>query len=357
MIIDLVYPTFSMSVTGAIFVFMHVPDGFLDAPTSVGTGAMAAAGVAIALRKAREELADRAAPLAGLTAAYVFAAQMINFPVGAGTSGHLMGGALAAVLVGPWTAVLCLTVVLMVQALLFADGGLTALGTNVTLMAIVTVAVGWAVTRAALTVLPKRPTSVVPAAAAGAFLSVPVAAAVFALLFAVGGQAGVPFGSLVATMVGWHVLIGVGEAVITGLTVSAVVAVRPDLVHAARGLMPALQLKQPDGSVVTAEPRPPTKRPLRPVLVAGLGVAAVLAGGLSFYASSNPDGLEFVAAGEGFAETAGEHALGGFALAAYGEIGGIPVGVAGLIGVVVTVGAAVVVFRLVSRRSRAAKSA
>ena len=124
---------------------MHVPDGFLDAPTSVVTGAVAVAGVGLALRGARRELDDRTAPLAGLVATFVFATQMLNFPVGAGTSGHLMGGALAAVLVGPWTAVLCVSVVLIVQALLFADGGITALGTNITLIGLVTVAVGWVV--------------------------------------------------------------------------------------------------------------------------------------------------------------------------------------------------------------------
>ena len=113
---------------------MHVPDGFLDAPTSVATAVVAAGGVALALRRARTELDDRTAPLAGLVAVFVFAAQMLNFPVGAGTSGHLLGGTLAAVLVGPWTATLCLTVVLAVQSLLFADGGITALGTNVILM-------------------------------------------------------------------------------------------------------------------------------------------------------------------------------------------------------------------------------
>ena len=107
---------------------MHVPDGFLDAPTSAATGVVAAAAVAVSLRGARRELDDRTAPMAGLVATFVFAAQMINFPVGAGTSGHLMGGALAAVLVGPWSAVLCLSVVLVVQALLMAaiadaDGG------------------------------------------------------------------------------------------------------------------------------------------------------------------------------------------------------------------------------------------
>ena len=112
---------------------MHVPDGFLDAPASAATAVVAAGAVALSLRGARRELDEKTAPLAGLVAVFVFAAQMINFPVGAGTSGHLLGGVLAMVLVGPWTATLCLTAVLLVQALLFADGGITALGTNVTL--------------------------------------------------------------------------------------------------------------------------------------------------------------------------------------------------------------------------------
>ena len=135
---------------------MHVPDGFLDAPTSLATGAVAVVGVAAALRGARRELDDRTAPVAGLVATFVFAGQMMNFPVGAGTSGHLLGGALAAVLAGPWTAVLCVSVVLLVQALFMADGGITALGTNITLMALVGVGVGWLVFCLARAVLPKR---------------------------------------------------------------------------------------------------------------------------------------------------------------------------------------------------------
>ena len=158
---------------------MHVPDGFLDAPTSLGTAAVAAVGVGLALRGARRELDDRTAPLAGLVAAFVFAAQMLNFPVGAGTSGHLLGGALAAVLVGPWTATLSLSVVLLVQGLLFADGGLTALGTNITLMGLVGVWSGWLVFRAVQTVLPKRVSMVVPSAAIAAMASVPVTAVAF----------------------------------------------------------------------------------------------------------------------------------------------------------------------------------
>lgn len=215
---------------------MHVPDGFFDAPTSVATGVVAATGVALALRKARAELDDRTAPMAGLVAAFVFAGQMINFPVGAGTSGHLLGGALAAVLVGPWTGALCISVVLLVQSLFMADGGLTALGTNITLMALVGAFVGYAVFRVVLLVLPRRVGSVPVAAAIGALVSVPAAATAFTLLFAVGGTADVATGRVLAAMLGWHVVIGVGEAVVTGLVVSAVVASRPDLVHGARGL-------------------------------------------------------------------------------------------------------------------------
>jgi len=222
---------------------MHVPDGFLDAPTSVATGLVAAGAVGVALRKARTELDDRTAPMAGLVAAFVFAAQMINFPVGAGTSGHLMGGALAAVLVGPWTGLLCVAVVLVVQALFMADGGITALGTNIVLIGVVTALVGYVAFRALQAVLPRRVGTVAPAAAVAAFVSVPVAALVFSLLFAVGGTAPVDAGKVLTAMLGWHVLIGIGEAVVTGLVVGAVVAVRPDLVRGARPLVEARELE------------------------------------------------------------------------------------------------------------------
>jgi len=200
------------------------------------------AGVAVALRGARRELDDRTAPMAGLVAAFVFAGQMINFPVGAGTSGHLLGGALAAVLVGPWTAVLSISVVVIVQALLMADGGITALGTNVTLMALVAVVTGWLAFRALQAVLPKRRPFVAPAAAVAAFVSVPAAAAAFAALFAVGGTAPLEVADVFAAMLSWHALIGVGEAVITGLVVGAVVGVRPDLVYGARATLSAVPL-------------------------------------------------------------------------------------------------------------------
>jgi cobalt/nickel transport system permease protein len=228
---------------------MHVPDGWLDAPTSVQTGVVAAAGVALALRGARRELDDRTAPMAGLVAAFVFAAQMINFPVGAGTSGHLLGGALAAVLVGPFTAALCLAVVLLVQGLLFADGGISALGTNITLFSVVAVGSGWLVFRATQAVLPKRLSLVPVAAAVGALVSVPVTALAFVGLFAVGGLAPVPLDAVVTAMLGWHVLIGIGEALITGVVVSSVIAARPDLVHGARRALSAQRLVVRDGEV------------------------------------------------------------------------------------------------------------
>jgi cobalt/nickel transport system permease protein len=222
---------------------VHVPDGFLDAPTSVATGVVAAVGIGIALRGARRELDDRTAPLAGLVATFVFATQMLNFPVASGTSGHLLGGALAAVLVGPSTGLLCMAVVFLVQCLLFADGGITALGTNICLMGIVTVVVGWAVFRGAQAVLPKKVSMVAPAAAAAALVSVPVASMVFVALYAAGGTVDIPLGQLTTAMVGVHTLIGIGEAAITFLAVGSIVAVRPDLVYGARRVLAARTLQ------------------------------------------------------------------------------------------------------------------
>lgn len=222
---------------------MHVPDGFLTAPVSVGTGLAAAGGVAMAIRGAREELDEKTAPMAGLVAAFIFATQMINFPVGAGTSGHLMGGVLAAVLVGPYTGALCVTVVLIVQGLLFADGGLTALGTNIVLMALVTALGGWLIFRGLVKSLPKTRTGLLASSGIAALLSVPLAAFVFVGLYIIGGAVGIDLGALTATMLGVHVLIGLGEAAITVAVVGAVLSARPDLVYGARHLTRELTLR------------------------------------------------------------------------------------------------------------------
>jgi cobalt/nickel transport system permease protein len=222
---------------------MHVPDGFLDAPTSVATGVVAATAIGVNHDKARKELDDKTAPMAGLVAAFIFAVQMLNFPVASGTSGHLMGGALAAVLVGPWTGVLCLSVVFLVQCLLFADGGITALGTNITLMGLTTVLVGWLVFRGLQLVMPKRLSLVPVQAGIGALLSVPVASFLFVVLYAIGGTADIPLDKLATAMVSVHVLIGIGEGVITFLAISAILAVRPDLVYGARPILSRRELE------------------------------------------------------------------------------------------------------------------
>jgi cobalt/nickel transport system permease protein len=215
---------------------VHAPDGFIDGPTSLAMGVVAAAGVGLCLRRAGQELEEKQVPLAGLTAAFVFAVQMLNFPVASGTSGHLLGGVLAAVLVGPWTGALCVTVVVAVQALLFADGGLTALGFNVVNMALVTALGGYLVFVGLRKVLPRTRFGVSLASGLAAGLGVVLASLSFTLQYAIGGTGGADVGTVGASMVGVHVLIGIGEGVITALTVSAVLASRPDLVHGARDL-------------------------------------------------------------------------------------------------------------------------
>jgi cobalamin biosynthesis protein CbiM len=206
---------------------MHIPDGFLDVQTSVIFTGLSAAGVAVALKGARSQLDEKTAPLAGLTAVFIFAVQMLNFPVAAGTSGHLIGGALAAILVGPWAATLALTIVLLMQAFLFADGGLTALGASTFNMSIVGVWTGYG----AFLLVRKKKASIPVAAAIGGFISVPMAAISFTLQYAMGATATYSTTTVLGAMVGTHTLIGIGEGLITGLTVSAVIASRSDLVY------------------------------------------------------------------------------------------------------------------------------
>jgi cobalt/nickel transport system permease protein len=214
---------------------MHIPDGFINATTSLGAGAAAIGGLSVAIRRSAATLEDRQVPLAGLVAAFVFAAQMLNFPVAAGTSGHLIGGVLAAVLVGPWAGVLCLTVVLLVQAL-FADGGLTALGLNVFNLAFAAGLGGYGLFLGLRKLLPASRSGVVLSAGVASGLSVVVAAITFLVEYSLGANVGVPIGTVAGAMVGVHLLIGVGEAIITAMTVSAVLNMRPDLVHGARDL-------------------------------------------------------------------------------------------------------------------------
>lgn len=210
---------------------MHIPDGFMDIPTSAAFGTLALAGTAIALKKAKNEVDDRTAPMAGLTAVFIFAVQMLNFPVAAGTSGHLLGGALAMVLVGPYAACLAITVVLGVQALLFADGGLTALGLNVFNLSVIAVLVSFLVFKLMVKLLPKSKSAIPLAAGIAAFVSVPISASAFTLQYAIGGNGTAPVETVFIAMFSTHLLIGIGEAVITMLTVSAILASRSDLVY------------------------------------------------------------------------------------------------------------------------------
>ena len=226
---------------------MHIPDGFIDVQTSAVFAGLAAAGIATALKGARTQLDEKTAPLAGLTAVFIFAVQMLNFPVVAGTSGHLLGGALAAVLVGPWAATLALTVVLLIQGLLFADGGLTAIGLNVFNMGILGVWAGYGIFLLIRKLLPKNKSSIAAAAALGGLLSVPAAAIGFTIQYAMGGATGtVSISAVLSAMVGTHVLIGIGEALITGLTVSAVLASRSDLVYGWKNTNQKLEIRSAD---------------------------------------------------------------------------------------------------------------
>ncbi|MER5393205.1 energy-coupling factor ABC transporter permease [Saccharopolyspora sp. NPDC002686] len=214
---------------------MHMSDGLLSAPTAVLFAAVAVAGLSLALVKARGDLDDRTAPMAGLVAAFVFAAQMINFPVLPGVSGHLLGGALAAILAGPWVGALCVAIVLVVQALLFADGGLTMLGANITNMALIGTAVGYLVALALRRVATRSRGGLLVTAFVAAWVNTVAASGGFVLEYAIGGAAGYGTGTAAIAVVGVHCLIGLGEGVITAATVGAVAAVRPDLVHLLRG--------------------------------------------------------------------------------------------------------------------------
>jgi cobalt/nickel transport system permease protein len=209
---------------------MHIPDGFLSPEVAAVCAVPAVGAVGYGLRRASRELDERRVPLLGVTAAFVFAAQMLNFPVAGGTSGHFLGAALAAILLGPWLAGVVLSVVLVVQAFVFADGGVTALGANVLNMGVVGALVVGGLMVGAQRVLPKRRGVFLAVAGVGAWLAVVAGAVACSFELALSGT--VPLGTVLPTMLGVHVLIGVGEAVITVAAVSAVLSTRPDVVRA-----------------------------------------------------------------------------------------------------------------------------
>ena len=230
-------------------VAMHMSDGLVNAPTAAVFGLVAAIGLAIAASRARADLDERTAPMAGLVTAFVFAVQMINFPILPGASGHLLGGALVAILVGPWVGSLCIAIVLVVQALLFADGGLTALGMNITNMALVGTFTGYAVAYALRRFAARSRTGLLVTSFVAALINTVVASLAFVLEYAIGGAGGAGLGTVFSLMVGLHVLVGIGEGIITAATVGAVAAVRPDLVYLLRGTRPAVTLRTPGEAV------------------------------------------------------------------------------------------------------------
>jgi cobalt/nickel transport system permease protein len=211
---------------------MHIPDGFLSAEVAAACAVPAAGAVAYGLRRANRELDERRVPLLGVTAAFVFAAQMLNFPVAGGTSGHFLGAALAAILLGPWLAGLVLSVVLVVQAFVFADGGITALGANMLNMGVIGALVVGGLMVAARRVLGDRRGVLLAVAGAGAWLAVVAGAVACSFELAISGT--VPLGTVLPAMLGVHVLIGAGEAAITVAAVGAVLSTRPDVVRAFR---------------------------------------------------------------------------------------------------------------------------
>jgi cobalt/nickel transport system permease protein len=214
---------------------MHISNGIIGVPGSALAGLLAAAAVALCLVRAKADLDDRLAPMAGLVAAFLFAVQMLNFPVLPGVSGHLLGGALAVMLVGPWVGSLCVALVLAVQALLFADGGLTALGLNILNMGIVGTFVAYGLIVLVLKVVPRTNAGVVATAWVAAIVSVVVASQAFVLEYALDGTTSISLATISGTMAGFHLLIGIGEGLITAITVGTVAKVRPDLVYALRG--------------------------------------------------------------------------------------------------------------------------
>jgi cobalt/nickel transport system permease protein len=262
---------------------MHIPDGFLSVPVSVVGWLLLVVLLGIALRQTHNQLGERQIPLMGILAACIFAAQMINFPVAGGTSGHLLGGVLVAILLGPWASVLVMTCVIGVQGLLFQDGGLLALGFNVFNMGIVSAFVGYAVYTWVRRIMGKAPVVQLVGAAIGAWLGVVLASAACALELAVSGTS--PLDVALPAMVGVHMLIGLGEALITVAAIAFIRQTRPDLMGESK------QVAATGSSWIAA----------------GLVIALILAFA-SPLANHNPDGLNRVAQDQGFDEKAQEPA-------------------------------------------------
>jgi len=260
-------------------VLMHVPDGFLSTLISIILWSISIISVAYALRRVGKDLGERQVPLMGVLAATIFAGQMLNFSVTGGTSGHLLGAAIATILLGPWGGVIVITSVVSIQALVFQDGGLLALGANIFNMAIVGVTVSYFVYTSLRKLFGDKSWAIFVSGAAAAWSSIVIASLACALELAISGTS--PANIAVPAMGGIHMLIGLGEALITVGALAFLYAARRDLLTTGKDA--------PKGGIA--------------VWIFGLGIALFLAI-LSPLASSNPDGLEWVAEQKGFLDVA-----------------------------------------------------
>lgn len=307
---------------------LHIPDGFLTLAVSLLCWAAATIMLAVAVRKAQADYNERLIPLAGVMAAFIFAAQMINFPVAGGTSGHLIGATLAFVVLGPWLGLLVMTAVIALQALLFQDGGYIVMGSNILVMGIVPGFVGYGLYRLAAN-QGQRVTLAVTSV--GAWLSIVAAALVTALLLAFSGTANLAL--VVPLMVGVHALIGVGEALVTAAALTFVMRTRPYLLDDAHPVS--------GGRWV----------------LAGLGVAMLVVL-LAPFASPSPDGLAWVAGQQAFlnrALAAPYQLLPNYTIPGLGE-SGLSTIVAGIVGVFVVTAVVLIVGRFLNRSPRSRTS-
>ena len=263
---------------------MHVPDGFINAQVSVATGVISLGTLWAYIRNAKNLVADKLIALTGMMSALIFVLQMINFPIAAGTSGHLLGGALAVIVLGPSLGIICISIVVVIQSLLFADGGLSALGVNVLNMAIITSLTGWLTITFWKKLFGDSQFTLISGSVIAGLLSVVFSSIAFVMEYAIGGTVSVPLGSVLIAMISTHLFIGLGEGIITALIISLLLRVRSDLVYAN------------------------TKKDKSNNLSTSYGIFIVLILSLTLitpYASSSPDGLESVASNFGFEETDG----------------------------------------------------
>jgi cobalt/nickel transport system permease protein len=209
---------------------LHIPDGFLSVPVSLLTWIVAIALILISLKRVQSHYQEKTVPLMGVCAAFIFAAQMINFPIPGGTTGHLLGGTLAGVLLGPWAGSLVMAVVFIVQAVLFQDGGITVLGANITNMGLIGTFGGFYLYQAIrYTIGRDSLRGILVGSAIAAWTSVFGASLIVALQLALSGT--VPLLVAIPAMAIWHFMIGIGEALITVATVSYIFRTRPDMIY------------------------------------------------------------------------------------------------------------------------------